>query len=298
MRRHRPAMLREVLELLAIKTGATVVDGTIGHGGHADAMMRLAGDEGELIGFDWDEKMLRKAEDNLSQVKANKVFVNEDFRAIPDWMDAERPGGADAILLDFGVNLEHFEDTSRGFSFSADAPLDMRMNRASKETAAAWLNRASEGEIARVLREYGGELWAGPIAKQIVKIRKESRLKTTSDLVTAVLKAIPASKRDKRIHPATRTFQAVRIRVNEELVGLQEAIRDIAHRLKPSGRLVTLSYHSGEDAAAKSAFRGLARAGEFTILTKKPLRPSQEEIQDNPNARSAKLRAIERKETV
>ena len=215
-------MLKEVLEFLAIRPGARVIDATVGHGGHAEKMLEAAGENGELIAFDWDWEMLRTAENNLEKTSGTKTFVNADYRTLPEWMGANRPDGADAILLDFGVNLQHFEDPSRGFSFASEAPLDMRMDRSTKETAAAWLNRASEGEIARVLREFGGERWAGPIARQIVKQRKESQLKTTADLVSAVMRAIPAQKRDKRIHPATRTFQAVRIAVNNELEDLQE----------------------------------------------------------------------------
>jgi 16S rRNA (cytosine1402-N4)-methyltransferase len=198
------------------------------------------------------------------------------------------------VLQDFGVNLQHIDDTARGFSFQGDAPLDMRMDRSTMETAAAWLNRATEGEIARVIREFGGELWAGPIAKRIVVRRKEARMKTTSDLVDAVFSAIPVAKRDKRVHPATRTFQAIRIAVNHELDDLAETVTDLAARLGREGRMATLSYHSGEDAAAKNAFRELAKTKEFTLLTKKPLRPTEQEISSNPNSRSARLRGLVR----
>ena len=287
-------MLAEVLELLDIQPGDRVVDGTVGHGGHAEAMAKMAGNGGELIAFDWDGEMLRTAEANLESIGIGKTYVNADYRSMPSWIEENRPLGVDRILLDFGVNLQHFQDSSRGFSFQGDAPLDMRMDRETKETAAAWLNRASEGEIARVLREFGGELWSGPIAKRIVARRKEGTMKTTSDLVDAVFSAIPPAKRDKKIHPATRTFQAVRIAVNRELENLEETVAEIASCLAPGGRIATLSYHSGEDAAAKNAFRNLAKDGNFIVITKKPLRPTSEEIQSNPNARSARLRALER----
>ena len=294
MTRHRPAMLSEVLELLDVRPGDVIVDGTVGHGGHAEAMAEAAGSEGELIAFDWDSEMLGTAERNLENVEIGKTFVNADYRAVPEWIKGHRPKGVDKVLLDFGVNLQHFEDLSRGFSFQGDAPLDMRMDRSAKETASSWLNRASEGEIARALRELGGELWAGPIAKRIAARRKEGRMKTTSDLVDAVFSAIPSAKRDKRVHPATRTFQAVRIAVNRELEDLEETVAEIAGCLAPGGRIATLSYHSGEDAAAKNAFRNLAKDGNFNVLTKKPLRPTEQEVQTNPNARSARLRALER----
>lgn len=294
MRRHRPAMLSEVLHLLEVERGDVVVDGTVGHGGHAEAMAEAAGREGELIAFDWDEEMLRIAEGNLRDRDIGKEFVRSDYRNAPSWLRAHRPAGIDKALLDLGVNLQHFDDTARGFSFQSDSPLDMRMDRSTKETAAAWLNRASEGEIARALREHGGENWAELIAKRIVEKRKRGEMKTTNDLVDAVHAAIPPAKRDKRVHPATRTFQAVRIVINQELEGLADAIEELALCLKPGGRMATLAYHSGEDAAAKTAFRKLARTGDFRLLTKKPLRPTEQEIQENPQARSARLRGIHR----
>jgi 16S rRNA (cytosine1402-N4)-methyltransferase len=190
--------------------------------------------------------------------------------------------------------LEHFEAAERGFSFQADAPLDMRMDRSSKETAAAWLNRATHGEIAKALREFGGERFAGKIAAEIVSRRKQGRMKRTGDLVEAVLAAIPPKARDKRIHPATRTFQAVRIRVNGELEELEQAIIAISDKLKEGGRLAALSYHSGEDGCTKRAMKQLAESRKFQILTKKPIVPSDAERRDNPSSRSAKLRGIER----
>ncbi len=290
MKRHKPVLLKETLELLRIEPGAVVIDATIGHGGHAAQMLRMAGPKGKLIGIDWDEQMLATAKENLKDVPGAKVFLHADFRDIPRRVS----DAADAILLDFGVNLEHFEAVERGFSFQADAPLDMRMDRSSKETAAAWLNRATHGEIAKTLREFGGERFAGKVAAEIVSRRKQGRMKRTGDLVEAVLAAIPPKARDKRIHPATRTFQAVRIRVNDELEQLEQAIIAIADKLKDGGRLATLSYHSGEDGCAKRAMKLLAEDRRFRILTKKPIVPSEAERRDNPSSRSAKLRGIER----
>ena len=235
--------------------------------------------------------MLKIAEQNLKDTEGRKTFVCADYRDIPSWLNEHKPQGIDAALLDFGVNLQHLEDAARGFSFGSDAPLDMRMDRSTKETAAAWLNRATEGQIARALREYGGERWAGPIAKQIVKLRRDGGMRTTHSLVDAVLRAIPAAKRDKRIHPATRTFQAVRIQINEELDGLEDAVVGMGRCLREGGRMVTISYHSGEDAAAKNAFKRLAAEG-CDLITKKPIRPTADEVRDNPNSRSARLRAL------
>lgn len=294
MRRHQPVMLDEVINMLQIKERATVLDGTVGHGGHAAAMLRKAGPYGRLIAFDWDESMIARATESLEDIPGSKSFVHADYRRIPEILDGIGVDEVDAVLLDFGVNLEHFEDVERGFSFQGDAPLDMRMDRSAKETAAAWLGRATEQEIVRVLREYGGERHAGLIAREIVKRRKEGKMRRTSDLVAAVESAVPPRLREKRIHQATRTFQAIRIQVNRELDDLQSAIQEIAMRLSDGGRLVTLSYHSGEDAAAKHAFRELAKSGAFQVLTKSPMRPTEDEVTVNPSSRSAKLRAIER----
>lgn len=292
-REHQPVMLAEVLELLAPAPGAIIVDGTVGHGGHAAALLEATGGTGTLFAFDWDEAMLRHAEQRLANTPGVKHFVHADFRAIPNLVRERLSSGVDAVLLDLGVNVEHFEDSTRGFAFLKDAPLDMRMDRTSGETAAAWLNRASIEEIRRALREFGGERHALAIAKRIVARRAQGRMKTTHDLVEAVLDAIPPRLREKRIHPATRTFQAVRIVVNRELEGLEEACVAIAGTLKPGGRMVVLSYHSGEDRAVKHAFRSLDRE-DYTLLTRKPLRPSTAEVAANPSARSARLRAIQR----
>ncbi|MEW5883439.1 MAG: 16S rRNA (cytosine(1402)-N(4))-methyltransferase RsmH [Armatimonadota bacterium] len=292
-REHQPVMLAEVLELLAPRPGAVIVDGTVGHGGHAKALLEAAGGTGALIAFDWDATMLDRAMERLADTPGAKQFVRADFRAVPDWVEEHLPGGVDAVLLDLGVNLEHFEDATRGFSFLEEAPLDMRMDRASGETAAAWLNRASVDEIRHALREFGGERHAAAVAKRIIERRAQGRMKTTSDLVEAVLDAIPPRLREKRIHPATRTFQAVRIVVNRELDGLEDVCAAIAKALKPGGRMAVLAYHSGEDGAVKRAFRSLDRE-QFTVLTRKPLRPSPAEVAANPSARSARLRAIQR----
>lgn len=292
-REHQPVMLAEVLEVLCPGAGAVIVDGTVGHGGHAKALLAATGGTGTLIAFDWDETMLRRAAARLADTPGEKRFVHADFRALPTWVEEHMPAGVDAVLLDLGVNLEHFEDATRGFSFLEEAPLDMRMDRTSGETAAAWLNRASPDEIRHALREYGGERHAAAIAKKILERRARGQMRTTTDLVEAVLDAVPPRLREKRIHPATRTFQAVRIVVNRELEGLEEACAAIAMTLKPGGRMAVLAYHSGEDRAVKRAFRSLS-GDQFTILTRKPLRPSSAEVAANPSARSARLRAIQR----
>lgn len=289
---HTPVMVQEVMAFLDLYPAMVVVDATVGHGGHAREILTRIGHEGTLIACDWDVGILRDAQKNLADMPGKKVFLNMDYRDLPEWLKKHYPEGVDAILLDLGVCLEHLQDPERGFSFLVDAPLDMRFNPARHETASAWLGRVSEPELVRVLKEYGGERYAKPIALAILRKRKKGELKRTTDLVEAVLEAVPPHRRERRIHPATRTFQAIRIAVNRELEGLSSAVESLAHCLKPGGKMVVLSYHSGEDRQVKEAFRNLARTDLFSLRNKTPITPSPEEIERNPRCRSAKLRAL------
>jgi 16S rRNA (cytosine1402-N4)-methyltransferase len=293
MMRHDPVMLAEVLDALALRPGGIVVDGTLGLAGHALRFAQAVGSGGAVVGMDWDETMLAEAKRRLEQAGADAILIHDDYRAMPEHL-SDRGIRPDGVLLDLGLNSAQIEDPERGIAFLTDGPLDMRMDRSRGEPASALLNRLSADEIERVLFEYGDERWARAIAKKIVEQRRERPLRTTADLVEAVLAAIPKGARDKRIHPATRTFQAVRIAVNDELEGLDEAFLEIARSLAVGGTLVVLSYHSGEDRQAKRAFRELAQTGEYEELTRKPVTASAEEIAANPRSRSAKMRAIRR----
>jgi 16S rRNA (cytosine1402-N4)-methyltransferase len=215
--------------------------------------------------------------------------------ALTDACRAEgRPHGADAVLLDLGLNAAQIDDAERGISFRQEGPLDMRMDRSRGEPASAWLNRATAREIEDVLFNLGDERWARRIAQVIVDRRKERPLKTTTDLVDCVMAAVPAARRDRRLHPATRTFQAVRVHINRELEGLEGALGAAARALKPGGKMAVLSYHSGEDRAVKRVFRQLAQEGSFEETTRKPMTPTEAEVRSNPKSRSAKLRGIRR----
>jgi len=291
--RHDPVMINEILEVLPLQPGATVVDGTLGLGGHSLRFLDRIRPGGKLVGFDWDEGMLAEARRRIATPEGAEVhLIHEDFRSIKPEM--EKLGKkADGILLDLGLNSAQVDDPARGFSFQASGPLDMRMDRSRGEPAAALLNRMSVHQIGDLLKDLGDERWAVAIARKIVERRKDSPLKTTQDLVDCVLAAIPPAARDKRIHPATRTFQAIRIAVNGELEGLEEALRDAADVLNPGGVLAVLSYHSGEDRIVKHTLRDLAQNG-FEELFKKPRMASQEENLRNLRSRSAKLRAIKR----
>lgn len=296
---HESVMVSEVMEHLQLRPGQTVVDGTLGLAGHCLRICDAIEPDGLLVGMDWDETMLKEARTRLEAIRGVKIeLVHADYRELPSVLAEvcnrnRRRAEADAILLDLGLNNAQIEDLSRGISFKSDGPLDMRMDRSSGEPASSWLNRASAKEIEDVLWNLGDERWARKIAQVIVERRRTSPIRTTAELVDCVQAAIPTAKRDKRIHPATRTFQAIRIYINRELDELQETLEEIARCLATGGRLVVLAYHSGEDRAVKRAFRKLA-SEDFLELTPKPLVPTDAEVSRNPKSRSAKLRAIER----
>lgn len=294
---HEPVMINEIMEVLPLRPGATVVDGTLGLGGHSLRFLDRIRPGGTLVGFDWDEQMLAEAKRRIGSPEGADVhLVHEDFRSIKEVM-TRLDKRADGILLDLGLNSAQVDDPARGFSFQSSGPLDMRMDRSKGEPAAAMLNRMSIHQISDLLKDLGDERWALAIARKIVERRKDSPLKTTQDLVDCVLAAVPPPARDKRIHPATRTFQAIRVAVNGELEGLEEAVRDAAEMLNPGGVLAVLSYHSGEDRIVKHTMRALGEEG-FEELTKKPRSASLEETVRNLRSRSAKLRALKRHKTL
>ena len=279
--RHEPVMVHEILDTFQLRPGAVVVDGTVGLGGHSQQFLEHIAPEGLLVGFDWDQSMLDIAAGRLIALGHTQLLlINKDFREIRPVM--EKVGTmADAILLDLGLNSAQLDDPHRGLSFLKAGPLDMRMDKTRGEPAAAVLNRLSPQAIEELLQEYGDERWARAIAKKIVERRKVAPLRTTEDLVACVMSTIPKAAQDKRIHPATRTFQAVRIYVNGELEGLGEALENAAQTLAPGGILCVLSYHSGEDRIVKHAFRELAEVG-YTELFRKPIQPSEDESRRNP----------------
>jgi 16S rRNA (cytosine1402-N4)-methyltransferase len=297
MPEHVPVMLMEVLDRLPLRPGARVVDGTMGLAGHSREMIDRIRPGGSFVGIDWDTEMKAHADALLAQEEDVTIRTfHADYRALPQCVEEAYGPAAevDAILLDLGLNNAQIEDPSRGITFRADGPLDMRMDRSSGEPASAWLNRASESEIDRVLREYGDERWSRRIAKFIVEKRRTDPLRSTADLVACVEAAVPVAARDKRLHPATRTFQAVRIYINQELDELEEALVSAAETLAPGGVLVVLSYHSGEDRAAKQAMKRLATEKEFELIDRKPAVPTEEEVARNPKSRSCKLRSLRR----
>jgi 16S rRNA (cytosine1402-N4)-methyltransferase len=289
--RHVPVLLKDAIEFLHVRPGATVADCTLGMAGHATEIVRMLGPEGHFIGFDRDPEALALAKEQLENVanelgsQAPKItLIGEAFSSIARHVE---PASLDGILADFGISSLQLGEAHRGFSFSADGVLDMRMDTRQGPTAAQVVNEASEHELANLIYEYGEERRSRRIARAIVRGRPVT---TTGQLARIVATAAPAMKQD-RIHPATRTFQALRIYVNRELDEIRALLEAAPTLLKSSGRLVVISFHSLEDRIAKDSLRDGAHKGIWEILTKKPVIPDEDEIESNPRSRSAKLRA-------
>ncbi|MBW4027130.1 MAG: 16S rRNA (cytosine(1402)-N(4))-methyltransferase RsmH [Acidobacteria bacterium] len=297
--RHVPVLLQNAIQFLNVRAGGTYVDATLGFAGHSSAIARLLGPKGRLIAFDRDPEALRLAGerlealrqelgDTMPQVEVHGVEFSQAVELIP-------PASLDGLLADFGASSMHFDDAQRGFSFQADGPLDMRMNPRQGPTAAQVVNQAGEKELADLIYEFGEERRSRRIARAIVRARP---LTTTAQLARVVAAAAPAMKPERgrhSIHPATRTFQALRIYVNAELEEISALLKAAPGLLKPGGRLVVISFHSLEDRLAKDALREGAQQGIYEVLTRKPVTADEEEMDRNPRSRSAKLRAAERK---
>lgn len=282
-------MLEEVLEALMIRKSGIYLDGTLGPGGHAEAIFKRAAGECTLIGMDQDETALEIAGKRLE--KYDVYLVQDDFINMEAVIKGLGYREVDGIFLDLGVSSLQLKAEGRGFSFFKDEPLDMRMDRRQELTAAKIINEYSEKELADVLWRYGEERFSRRIAKAVIETRAGKHIKTCRELSGIIERTV---RKRGRIHPATRTFQALRIEVNKELAKLSMAVNTGANMLKPNGRFCVLSYHSLEDRIVKHAFKELANKGVVTIITKKPLVPKREERFSNPSSRSAKLRVAEK----
>jgi len=310
---HVPVLLKDAIDFLAVKRGGTYLDATVGLGGHSYEIARRLGAPGHLIGFDKDPAALEVARKRLTPVDSRQSGVvgeseaerptTNDQRPGLDWplvtllhrsfaelANDQRPATIDGILADLGVSSLQLGDPARGFSFQAEGPLDMRMNPMSGETAEQVVNHIDERELADVIYEFGEERRSRRIARAIVRSRP---IRTTKQLVE-VVSAAARSMKHERIHPATRTFQALRIFVNRELDDLKALLEAAPRVLKPGGRLVVISFHSLEDRIVKDAMREGAKDKHFRLLTKKPVMASEDEIDRNPRSRSAKMRAAEK----
>jgi 16S rRNA (cytosine1402-N4)-methyltransferase len=290
-RDHEPVLLAETLEMLAVRPGGLYVDGTVGLGGHAAAILDAGAPSARLVGFDRDAETLERARAALARFGDRVRLEHADFREAPARLAGDR---ADGVVLDLGVSSAQLDTAERGFSFQADGPLDMRMDRSTGETAAEVVNTMDERDLADVIYRYGEERASRRIARAIVSARRKAPITTTSALAAIVRRAAGGPRRP-RIDPATRTFQALRIHVNAELDRLSDALRALAAILAPGGRLAVIAFHSLEDREVKHTFRALGGEG-YEVLTKKPVRPGAAEEARNPRARSARLRGLRRRE--
>lgn len=306
---HKPVLLDECIENLDIKPDGIYLDGTLGGAGHASEIYKRLGSKGTFIGLDQDSFALETSKERLIGFngKAQLIFVNSNFKYIEKACQDNNIQGVDGILLDLGVSSYQLDEAERGFSYQKNAPLDMRMDRRSELNAGIIINEYDEAQIKQIIREYGEENWAARIASFIVNARKEKRIDTTEELVEIIKAAIPSAARREGPHPAKRTFQAIRIAVNDELGILKQTINGAVEVLKPGGRLCIITFHSLEDRIVKNEFLGRVKPctcpHDFPIcicgnkptveqITRKPILPSEREINENPRSRSAKLRVI------
>lgn len=288
----RPVLLKEALQLLRPSPGDVFLDGTVGLGGHSQAIAARILPDGLLIGLDRDPDALEAAAARLAGFGDRVRLHSMNYRDFPDALAREGVSYLDGALFDLGVSPLQLTDPSRGFSFMDDGPLDMRMDRKGRPTAEEVVNGASQGELQKMLLELGGETFATRIARRIVQSRGRKRIRTTQDLARIVVQAYPPGRR--RIHPATKTFQAIRMVVNREVEAIQAALKQIPRYLRTGARVAVIAFHSGEDRLVKEFVRTAAREGEMNELTRKPIRPTPDEVRLNRWARSACLRVAER----
>ncbi|MEK7555359.1 MAG: 16S rRNA (cytosine(1402)-N(4))-methyltransferase RsmH [Patescibacteria group bacterium] len=301
---HTPVLLNETIEILNPQPGEFFIDGTIGSGGHAAEIFKRISPNGMLLGIDWDKAMIENVRQKISAISnfqfliSKLILKNNNYANLPEILKNEKFGKADGLLIDLGFSSEQLDPPAgggRGFSFQKDEILDMRYSANNDNdddngiTAAEVVNSFSEKDLADIIYKYGEERFSRRIAKKIVEERRKKRIITTFELAEIVNRAVPGRG---RLNPATKTFQALRIYVNKELENLETLLKNLYNIIKPKGRVAIISFHSLEDRLIKNYFRDMAKQGKAEILTKKPIRPTFEEIQINPRSRSAKLRAI------
>ncbi|MCX6788779.1 MAG: 16S rRNA (cytosine(1402)-N(4))-methyltransferase RsmH [Candidatus Jorgensenbacteria bacterium] len=290
---HKPVLLHETIEILSPQSGEFFIDGTLGGGGHANAILDRIGKSGTLLGIDWDADAISRFE-KTNEGRA-KIFVrNSNYNSIPKILTDEKMPKADGLLLDLGFSSFQIEDASRGFSFQSDGPLDMRYSREGL-TAAEVVNGFREEELADIFWKFGDESFSRQIAKKIVEERRKERILTTGRLRDVVVEAFPVRFRNGRVSPATKVFQALRIYVNKEFENIESILGNLSECVKSGGRVAVITFHSSEDGIVKKAFQGLVKSGIAELINKKPIAPTREEVLENPRSRSAKLRAIKLK---
>ena len=291
---HTPAMLEEVLDYLNLGPGKTIVDATIGTGGHSEKILERISPGGKLIGIDRDLESLGVAKERLKNFSNASTFVQGNFMDIDTILKDLNIKKVDGLLFDLGISSFQLDDSARGFSFQQEGPLDMRLDRDSYISAYDLINNLNEEEISSLLWNFGQERWHNRIAHLLVKERQKHPIATTHELSSIVVRATPYKYRHYRIHPSTRTFQAVRIAVNRELETLEISMNKVVDLLNKTGRICVISFHSLEDRIVKLKFKEFAYNGLAKILTPKPLTPGTDEVEANPSSRSSKMRVAER----
>ncbi len=294
---HTPVLVQEVVGFLQCSPGRLYLDATLGDGGHAEAILQASAPTGRLIGLDRDQEAVEVARKRLSEYRDRVILVHEHFAHMADVLGQHHLQQVDGIIFDLGVSLRQLMQADRGFSFQLDGPLDMRMDRSQPLTAEELIRRSSEKELADIIFRYGQERWAKRIAKAIVQARRRQPIKTTRELVEIILRVVPRGRSHSRLHPATRTFQALRIAINQELNHLEATLEEACRLLNRGGRLCVIAFHSLEDRIVKKTLRRLSSQEDralVRILTPKPLQSSPAEIQVNPRSRSARLRVAEK----
>lgn len=308
--KHTSVLFSETIRHLNINPGGIYVDGTLGGGGHASGICEKLNQKGIFIGIDRDRDAIRAAGERLKDYPCNKIFVQNNYSDIKDVLKEQGIENIDGAVLDLGVSSFQLDNHERGFSYMQEAALDMRMNTGDSLTAEIIVNEYDEKELTSIIRRYGEERWASRISEFIVKERKKNRIQTTTELVSVIKAAIPAAARREGPHPAKRTFQAIRIEVNDELGQLEKAVDEFIDVLGDGGRLCIISFHSLEDRIVKEAFNrrlnpctcpkefpvcNCGKKSDVKKVSGKPILPTPQELEMNPRARSAKLRVIEKK---
>ena len=273
-----------------------MLDCTVGYGGHAETLLSISEPTTKLIGLDQDPQAIAFSKERLTGFGQRVILRKGNYRDLKSHLAELEVSNVDGVVFDLGVSSPQFDDAARGFSFRQDGPLDMRMDQTTGMTAATLVNSCQEHDLADLIFHYGEERYSRRIARAIVRAREDGPIETTGALAAVIAGAVPSSYRHGRIHCATRTFQALRIVVNDELEGLESSLKDAADLLVSGGRMCVISFHSLEDRIVKRTFRALAQGSDadLTILTKKPILPTEQECLANPRARSAKLRVVER----
>ncbi len=305
---HKTVLLEETIDALKLRPGMTVVDGTLGGGGHAEAILKRIMPGGKLVGIDKDEYAIGRAKERLKEFEDSVVYINEDFKDIKGILGMLDIDGIDGAVLDLGVSSFQLDQCNRGFSYKQDSRLDMRMNIKDKKCAAGVVNSYSQQDLERIFLDYGEERWAARIAEFIVRERRLRPIETTGHLVEVIKKAVPSGARKDGPHPARRCFQALRIEVNGELDALKTALSVFVNALSNKARIAVITFHSLEDRIVKQEFKRLEDPCECPksfpvcvcgkkplgkVITRKPILPSDEEIEVNSRSRSAKLRVFE-----